>query len=154
MKKIPMLLPFWARALLLAGLAGVMLGAGLIAYRYYARPVTLNLAVGSYDGEAAKIAAIVAARLDATKSEVRLRIIPTTSALDSATVFAAGKADLAIVRADAANLGLARSVALVAKSVLMILAMPGSGVTSIEKMKGHPVGVVGGAINQRIVDAL
>jgi TRAP-type uncharacterized transport system substrate-binding protein len=154
MKAFSIALPFWVRALLLAGLAGVMLGAGLIAYRYYARPVTLNLAVGSYDGEAATIAAIVAARLDATKSDVRLRIIPTTSALDSATGFAAGKADLAIVRADAGNLGLARSVALVAKSVLMILAMPGSGVTSIEKMKGHTVGIVGGEVNRRIVDAL
>src|SRR5204862_7265589 len=103
---------------------------------------------------AARIASIVADRLDATKSDVRLRIIPTTGALDAATAFAAGKADLAIVRADAGNLGQARSVALVAKSVLMILAMPGSGVTDIEKMKGHTVGIVGGEVNRRIVDAL
>ena len=36
----------------------------------------------------------------------------------------------------------------------MILALPGSGLTSIEKLKGHTVGVVGGEINQKIVDAL
>jgi hypothetical protein len=32
--------------------------------------------------------------------------------------------------------------------------LPGSSLTSIEKLRGHTVGVVGGEINQRIVDAL
>jgi hypothetical protein len=36
--------------------------------RYYSKPVTLTLAVGSFDGEATKIAAIIAGRLDAAKS--------------------------------------------------------------------------------------
>ena len=31
--------------------AGVALGASLVAYRYYSKPVTLSLAVGSFDGE-------------------------------------------------------------------------------------------------------
>jgi TRAP-type uncharacterized transport system substrate-binding protein len=69
-------------------------------------------------------------------------------------MFAAGKTDLAIVRADVGDLSQARSVALVNKSVLMILALPGSSLTSIEKLRGHTVGVVGGEINQRMVDAL
>lgn len=154
MKHFSIALPFWARAFLLAGLAGIVLGAGLIAYRFYATPTTLSVAVGSFDGEAAKIASIIAGRLEATKSSVRLKIVPTDSVLDSAKLFAAGKTDLAIVRADVGDLAQARSVVLVAKSVLMILALPGSQVTSIEKMKGHTVGVVGGEINQKIVDAL
>src|SRR5262245_2400169 len=93
-------LPLWARAVLLAGLVGIVLGAGLVAYRYYSKPVTLSLAVGSFDGEAAKIASIIAGRLDAAKSSVRVNIVPTESVLDSAKMFAAGKTDLAIVRAD------------------------------------------------------
>src|SRR4029079_13296857 len=80
-------------------------------------------------------------------------VVPTDSVLDSAKMFAAGKADLAIVRADVGDLSPARSVVLVNKSVLMILA-PGTALTSIEKLRGHTVGVVGGEINQRIVDAL
>ena len=147
-------LPFWARATLLVGLISVALGAGFVAYRYYSKPVTLSLAVGSFDGEAAKIAAIIAGRLDAGKSGVRIDIVPTDSVLDSAKLFAAGKTDLAIVRADVGNLSQARSVVVVNKSVLMILAMPGTSLTSIEKLKGHTVGVVGGEVNQRIVDAL
>ena len=154
MKTIPIALPFWARVLLLAGLVGVMLGVSLIAYRILARPTVLSVAVGSFDGEAARIASIIAARLEATKSSVQLKIVSTDSALDSAKAFATGKTDLAIVRADVGDLSQARSVALVAKSVLMMLALPGSQVTSIEKMKGHTVGVVGGEINQKIVDAL
>src|SRR3954469_2295390 len=154
MKNFSIALPFWARAFLLAGLAGVVLGAGLIAYRFYARPTTLSLAVGSFDGEATKVASIIAGRLDAAKSAVRINIVPTDSVLDSAKLFAAGKTDLAIVRADVGDLSQARSVVLVTKSVLMILALPGSALTSIEKLKGHTVGVVGGEINQKIVDAL
>src|SRR6478752_8760020 len=154
MKNFSIALPFWARAVLLAGLAGIVLGAGLIAYRFYAKPTTLSLAVGSFDGEAAKVAMIVAGRLEATKSSVRVKIVPTDSVLDSAKMFATGKTDLAIVRADVGDLSQARSVALVNKSVLMILALPGSMLTRIEKLKGHTVGVVGGEINQKIVDAL
>lgn len=147
-------LPLWARAILLAGLVGVILGAGVLAYRYYSKPVTLSLAVGSFDGEATKVASIIAGRLDAAKSAVRITIVPTDNVLDSAKLFAAGKTDLAIVRADVGDLSQARSVVLVNKSVLMILALPGSSLTSIEKLKGHTVGVVGGEINRKIVDAL
>jgi hypothetical protein len=35
MKNFSTPLPLWARAILLAGLAGVALGASLVAYRYY-----------------------------------------------------------------------------------------------------------------------
>jgi len=154
MKSLSAPLPLWARIVLLAGLVGVALGAGIVAYRYYSKPVTLSLAVGSFDGEATKVASIMAGRLDAAKSAVRINIVPTDSVLDSAKLFAAGKTDLAIVRADVGDLSQARSVVLVNKSVLMILALPGSALTSIEKLKGHTVGVVGGEINQKIVDAL
>src|SRR6185369_16984997 len=153
MKNFSAPLPLWARVVLLTGLVGIALGAGLVAYRYYSKPVTLSLAVGSFDGEASKVASIIAGRLDAAKSPVRVTVVPTDSVLDSAKMFAAGKVDLAIVRADVGDLSQARSVVLVNKSVLMILA-PGTALTSIEKLRGHTVGVVGGEINQRIVDAL
>ncbi len=154
MRTFSVALPLWARAVLLAGVVCMVAGAGLALYRYYVKPTTLSLAVGSFDGQAAQIASIVAGRLDATNSPVRLKIVRTDNAVDSAKMFAAGKVDLAIVRADVGDLSQARSVALVAKSVLMILALPGSGITSIEKLKGHTVGVVGGDVDQKIVDAL
>ena len=154
MKSYSAPLPLWARATLLAGLVGVVLGTSLMVYRYYSKPVTLRLAVGSFDGEAIKVASIIAGRLDAAKSAVRIDIVPTDNVLDSAKLFAAGKTELAIVRADVGDLSQARSVVLVNKSVLMILALPGLALTSIEKLKGHTVDVVGGEINRKIIDAL
>jgi hypothetical protein len=47
-------LPRWLRFFLLVGIAVFAAGAGLLAYRYYTRPATLTVAVGSIDGEAAK----------------------------------------------------------------------------------------------------
>lgn len=154
MKPVSATLPLWARIVLLLGIVGVTVSAGLATYRFYTRPTTLGLAVGSFDGEAAQIASIVAGRLAATNAPVRLKLVPTDNALDSAKLFAAGEADLAIVRADVGDLSQARSVALVAKSVLMILALPGSDISGIEKLRGHTVGVVGGEVNRQIVDAL
>lgn len=154
MKSYSAPLPLWARATLLAGLVGVVLGTSVMMYRYYSKPVTLRLAVGSFDGEAIKVASIIAGRLDAAKSAVRIDIVPTDNVLDSAKLFAAGKTELAIVRADVGDLSQARSVVLVNKSVLMILALPGLALTSIEKLKGHTVDVVGGEINRKIIDAL
>jgi ABC-type nitrate/sulfonate/bicarbonate transport system substrate-binding protein len=154
MKNFSAPLPFWARVTLLAGLIGAALAASAVAYRYYSKPATLSLAVGSFDGEATKVASIMAGRLDAAKSAVRINIVPTDNVLDSAKLFAAGKTDLAIVRADVGDLSQARSVVQVNKSVVMILALPGSALASIEKLKGHTVGVVGGEINKKIIDAL
>lgn len=154
MRNLSVPLPLWARVTLLAGLVCVALGAGVVGYRYYSKPVSLSLAVGSFDGEAIKVASIIAGRLDATKSPVRIRVVPTDNVLESAKLFSAGKTDLAIVRADVGDLSQARSVVLVNKSVVMILALPGTSLTSVEKLKGHTVGVVGGEINQKIVDAL
>ena len=48
-------LPLWLRFVLLVGIIGLASGAGFLAYRYYTRPATLSVAVGSIDGEAAKL---------------------------------------------------------------------------------------------------
>jgi TRAP-type uncharacterized transport system substrate-binding protein len=154
MKAFQITLPFWVRALLLAGVFGVVGGAGLISYRFYTRPVTLTLAVGSSDGEAKQIASVVAGRLATTNSPVRLKIENSGNAFDAAKAFATGAADLAIVRADVGDLQQARAVALTARGVLMIVAPPGSAITSVAKLRGHTVGVVGGEVNHGVVEAL
>ena len=53
-------LPLWLRLVLIAGVALLAAGAGLFGYRYYTRPVTLTVAVGSIDGEAAKAMSAIA----------------------------------------------------------------------------------------------
>src|SRR6202021_3378244 len=97
-------LPLWLRLVLLVGIVGLASGASLLAYRYYTRPVTLSVAVGSIDGEAAKAMSALASRLVSTNAPVRLKVIDSGTALEAASVFSAGKADLAVVCGDAGDL--------------------------------------------------
>jgi TRAP-type uncharacterized transport system substrate-binding protein len=154
MQRFHQALPVWVRAVLLVGLVCLVAGAGLIAYRYYQRPITLTVAVGSFDGEARQAAQLVAGHLAATNSPIKLKIENAGDVLDAAKSFAAGRADLAVVRADVGDLSQARAVAVMAEGVVMIVAPPGSNITSIAKLRDHTVGVAGGEINRSVVEAL
>jgi TRAP-type uncharacterized transport system substrate-binding protein len=146
--------PLWLRFILLAGVVVLAMGASLLGYRYYTRPVTLTLAVGSLDGEAAKAMSTIASRLVSTNAAVRLKVIDSGTALEAAKAYSEGKVDLAVVRGDVGDLSQARAVIIVSHVVLLIIAPPGSTIDSMDKLKGHRVGVVGGATNTRIVDVL
>jgi TRAP-type uncharacterized transport system substrate-binding protein len=147
-------LPLWLRFVLLLGAVGLATGAGLLSYRYYTRPTTLSVAVGSIDGEAAKVMSAIASRLVSTDAPVRLKVIDSGTALEAAKAFSAGKADLAVVRGDVGDLSQAQAVVVVSHVVVLIIAPPGSSIDSIGKLKGRVVGVLGGDTNARIVDLL
>ena len=146
--------PLWLRFVLLVGIVGLASGASLLAYRYYTRPVTLSVAVGSIDGEAAKAMSAIASRLVATNAPVRLKVIDSGTALEAANTFAAGKTDLAVVRGDVGDLSQAQAVVVVSHMVVLVIAPPGSAIDSIDKLKGRRVGVIGGDANSKIVDVL
>jgi len=147
-------LPLWLRFSLLIGVAVFAAGAGLLAYRYYTRPATLTVAVGSIDGEAAKAMSAMAGEFVSTNAPVRLKVIDSGTALEAANAFSAGKVDLAVVRGDVGDLSQAQAVVVVSHMVVLIIAPPGSSIDSIDNLKGRAVGVVGGAANAKIVDAL
>jgi TRAP-type uncharacterized transport system substrate-binding protein len=147
-------LPLWLRLVLLVGIVGLVSGASFVAYRYYTRPVTLTVAVGSIDGEAAKAMSAIASRLTTINAPVRLKVIDSGTALEAAKAFSAGHADLAVVRGDVGDLSQARAVVVVSHIVALVVAPPGSTIDSMDKLKGRRVGVVGGDTNANIVDAL
>ena len=147
-------MPLWLRFVLLAGVIGLASGASLLAYRYYTRPITLSVAVGSIDGESARAMSAFASRLAATNAPVRLKVIDSGTVLGAAQAFAAGKADLAVVRGDVGDLSQAQAVVVVSHMVVLVVAPPGSAIDSIDKLKGRRVGVFGGETSSRIVDAL
>jgi TRAP-type uncharacterized transport system substrate-binding protein len=147
-------LPLWLRFFLLLGAAGLASGAGLFAYRYYTHPVTLSVAVGSIDGEAANAMSAIASRLVATNAPVRLKVIDSGTVVEAAKAFSAGKADLAVVRGDVGDLSQARAVVIVSHVVVLIVAPPGSTIDSMDKLKGRRVGVISGNANTKIVDVL
>ncbi len=147
-------LPIWLRFFLLIGVAIFAAGAGLFAYRYYTHPVTLTIAVGSIDGEAAKAMSAIASELVSTNKPVRLKVIDSGTAAEAANAFSAGKVDLAVVRGDVGDLSQAQAVVVVSHVVVLIVAPPGSSIDSMDSLKGHTVGVVGGAANSKIADVL
>ena len=131
-----------------------MSGAGLLAYRYWTRPVTLSVAVGSIDGEAAKAMSAIASRLASNNASVRLNVVDSGTALGAAKAFSDGKVDLAVVRGDVGDLSKAQAVVVMSHVVALVIAPPGSTIDSMDKLKGRRVGVLGGDANTKIVDVL
>src|SRR6202023_4263423 len=103
-------LPLWLRFFLVLGALAVASAASLLAYRYYTHPVTLSVAVGSIDGEAANAMSAIASRLVATNAPVRLKVIDSGTVVEAANAFSAGKVDLAVVRGDVGDLSQAQAV--------------------------------------------
>jgi TRAP transporter TAXI family solute receptor len=149
-----MKVPLWLRVFLVLAVSILAAGAALFGYRYYTRPVTLTVAVGSVDGEASRAMSAIASRLVSINAPVRLRVVDTGTALQAAQSFAAGKANLAVVRGDVGDLSQAGSVVVVAHVVALIIAPPGSNIDSIGALKGRTVGVIGGDANAKLVDAI
>jgi TRAP-type uncharacterized transport system substrate-binding protein len=150
----PTKLPNWLRITLVAGIAVLVAGASLFAWRWYSRPTTLTIAVGSLDGEASRLVSALASKLAQQRAPVRLNMVETASAADAANAFSSGKVDLAVVRGDVGDLSRAQAVAVVAHMVVLLVAPPGSSITDIAGLKRVTVGVVGGDINNRLVKVL
>src|SRR5262249_581366 len=68
--------------------------------------------------------------------------------------FSAGDVDLAVTRVDIGDLSGAQTVVVFGRGVVLIIAPPGSSLTSIDDLKGKTVGVVRGQTNHRLIHAL
>ncbi len=147
-------MPRWLRIVFVAGVVVLVTGAGLLTFRWYSRPTTLTIAVGSLDGEAPRLVSALASRLAAVNAPVRLKLVETSSALDAADLFASNKTDLAVVRGDVGDLSQAQAVVILAHAVVLLVAPPGSSIADITDLKRISVGVVGGEINRKVVGVL
>lgn len=146
--------PTWMRVTLIAGILILIAGASLFAWRWYSRPTTLTVAVGSLDGEASRLMTAIARNLAQVNAPVRFNMIETGSAIGAANSFSSGKADLAVVRGDVGDLSTAQVVAIVAHAVVLLIAPPGSPISEMAKLKRITVGVVAGDINRKVIQAL
>jgi TRAP-type uncharacterized transport system substrate-binding protein len=147
-------MPFWLRLVSVVGVILLCTAAGLYGYRWYTRPVTLTLAVGSTDGEAASAMSAIANQLASDSASVRLKVIDTGTVIESGKQFAAGNVDLAAVRGDVGDLSKAQAILVLSHVTVLLIAPPGSSIDSIDKLKGRTVGVLGGESNSKIVDVL
>lgn len=147
-------LPIWLRVVVILALALLAAAASLFAYRWYVRPVTLSIAVGSFDGDAPKIISALASRLAVNNAPVRLKVVETTGPIESAEAFSSGKTDLAVVRGDVGDLSQAQAIVVLGQAVALLVAPPGSSITDMAGLKRTTVGVIAGNINQKIVSVL
>ncbi|WFU18527.1 TAXI family TRAP transporter solute-binding subunit [Bradyrhizobium sp. CB3481] len=150
----PAKLPTWMRVTLVAGIFILVAGASLFAWRWYSRPTTLTIAVGSLDGEASRVVSALASKLAQQKAPVRLSMVEAGSALDAANAFSSGKVDLAVVRGDVGDLSKAQAVAVVARAVVLLVAPPGSAITDMASLKRATVDVIGVDGNKRLIKVL
>jgi TRAP-type uncharacterized transport system substrate-binding protein len=146
--------PLWLRFFLIVVALSLAAGIGLFGYRYWTHPVTLTVAVGSIDGEAASAMSAMASRLVSDGAAVRFKVVETANALEAAQAFASGKVDLAVVRGDDGDLSEAGAVVVMAHVVAIIVAPPGSSIDSLAALKGRSIGVIGGDMNAKLVDIL
>lgn len=147
-------LPAWLRIALVAGVVLLVGGASLIAYRWYVKPTTLTVAVGSFDGEATKLVSAIAGKLTQSGAPVRLSMVQTTGPLESAEKFASGKVDLAVVRGDVGDLSQAKAVMVLAQAVALLVAPPGTSVSDLIELKRGTIGVIGGEANRKLIKVL
>src|SRR6478609_10499029 len=121
----PAKMPIWLRFLVVTSAVVLVLGAGLAGYRWYSRPTTLTIAVGSLDGEAIRLVSALASRLAAVSAPVRLKLVETTNAVDAAEQFTAEKVEIAVVRGDVGDISQEQEIVVIANAVVIMVATPG-----------------------------
>lgn len=135
-------------------MAAAVIGGGWFVYRYFAKPVYLTVAAGSADGAALALISAVSARLATSNAHIRLKVVDSGSSSKASEMLAARKADLAIVRGDTGGLSDARTVLLLTHGVVLLVVPSDASADSLGDLRNTTIGVVGGAINLPVVEAL
>jgi TRAP transporter TAXI family solute receptor len=135
-------------------LAGILaiIGALVGGYYFEMRTITLRIAVGPAASDDIKVVQALTQAFTQTRSQIRLRPIPTDGATASAAALAEGKVDLAVIRGDLDVPKNAQAVATLRKNVAVLWVPPpakakgkkaGPKITKIPQLAGRRVGVVG-----------
>jgi TRAP transporter TAXI family solute receptor len=135
--------------------AGIFLfGVAAAGLYYMLQPVTLRIAVGPAGSDDQKLVQALAQTFARDGSPVRLHPITTDGAIESITLLAGNKADLAVARGDLDLPADAQSVAILRKNVVVLWSVPGLPAKGAKKppapkikelgdLAGHRVGVIG-----------
>ncbi len=124
----------------MALLALSAVGAGVL---WCVRPTHLSIAVGPRDSAEARFSYHLAMQMEHAHASVRLSVLPNIDGRQAAAALAHGKADLAIIRSDAPVPEHSRAVAILEKSLLLLIVRPDSEIHSIADLKGKRVAVRG-----------
>jgi TRAP transporter TAXI family solute receptor len=136
---------------LLAG--GLVFAAGVIGLLFFSwRPATLRIAVGPAGSDDVKVIQDIAQGFARERHYVRLQVVITPDAAESAAALGRHQVDLAVVRADIGVSPDALSVAIFRKN-LVVLWLPDGGtakgqkkaaaIAKVADLTGRKVGVIG-----------
>jgi len=128
----------------------VFCAAGGVLY-YVLQPLTLRIAVGPAGSDDHKVVMAMADIFAAEDRSVRLSPISTEGSAEAVALLAAGKADLAVGRADLQMPSDAQSAAVLRKNYAVLWSISGPSkkrkattkVEEIADLTGHKVGVIG-----------
>jgi TRAP transporter TAXI family solute receptor len=123
----------------LLGLSGLAFGAF-----FYARlPKTLTLAVGPPGLTTHRYAEALVVAGDEARERIRLKVITTKGAAESAQLLETGKADLAIVRSDYPLPANGQSLLVTAKRLVVVMApqLRRGGIQKLADLKGKRIAV-------------
>lgn len=130
----------WSVLTIAAALLAI-LGVTAAALYIYNQPRTLRLAVGPLGSEDARMAAAFVQGLNRDKADVRIRLLLTEGAEDSAKRIDAGEADLALLRADIAMPSTADTVLITRRTFPFIITTKETAIGRIADLRGHRIGV-------------
>jgi TRAP transporter TAXI family solute receptor len=141
-------------ALLVLAAGIFMFGAAAGALYYVLRPTILRIAVGPAGSEDLSLIKLMASTFQHDGSPIRLSLVTTPGATESAALFTSGKVDLAVVRGDQTLPATSGSVAILRKNVVVLWAPSGIApkgskktptpkIKSLDELAGHRVGVIG-----------
>jgi TRAP transporter TAXI family solute receptor len=140
--------------LLVLAVGFLVFGAAAGALYYALRPETLKIAVGPSGSDDHKVIVAMAETFAGESRTVRLSVITTDGAVEALALLGAGKADLAVGRADLEMPADAQSVAIVRKNFVVLWAPAGPAgksskrksaakIKEIADLAGHRVGIIG-----------
>jgi len=140
--------------LLVLAVGFLVFGAAAGALYYALRPVTLRIAVGPPGSDDHKVIQAMAEVFASESRTDRLSPITTDGAVEALALLGAGKADLAVGRADLEMPADAQTVAIVRKNFVVLWApsgpagkgskrKPAAKIKEIADLAGHKVGIIG-----------
>ena len=132
---------------------GLVFTAALIGIVFFSwRPATLRIAVGPPNSQDVKVVQEIARAFAGERHYVRLQVMITKDAAESAALIGRHEADLAVVRADVGLPPDALSIAIFRKNVVVLWLPNGgvakgqkkeSGIAKVANLSGRKVGVIG-----------
>lgn len=133
----------------------LVLGLGLVLWRFAAAPTVLRVAVGPPGSEDARLVSAIGQHLAREHDKLRLKVVSVPGEAESAAAMDEDRADLAVVRTDIAMPNKGQTVAIMHRDAAVLVTLGSRGITSIPGLRGRTVGVVRrGGPNSRLLEML